>query len=94
MKNRYMITSLCAIALGLVAAASPNAGLISLHSTPNDVSKLPQVDVLNAYAKTTPDTNQANLELKIDPNYIDSYDIKPAINTEPQTRTQIYHHSS
>jgi hypothetical protein len=83
MKNRYMITSLCAIALGLVAAASPNAGLISLHSTPN-----------NDYAKTTPDTNQANLELKIDPNYIDSYDIKPAINTEPQTRTQIYHHSS
>jgi hypothetical protein len=93
MKNRQTIILLCLIAIGLVAAISANAGLIMSHSTPNDMSKLPQVDVLNAYAKTTPDTDQANLELKIDPNYIDSYDIKPAINTEPQTRTQIYHHS-
>jgi hypothetical protein len=58
-----------------------------------DFGKLGLWDVLNAYAETKPDTDQADLEFKITPDYNDlSYDLKPAIDTE--TRIQIYHHSS
>jgi hypothetical protein len=172
------------IAIGLAAATSVNAGLVTSDSAPNDVSQLPNVevlcsapndlsDLLNAeyftceltptekitvaeltfknirsrtkerdsrrffnegigknlavqslllshlsgslfgkpqnfnlvtnfdklgfwnassnYTETTSDTDQVNLELKIDPNYNGSYDMTPAINTE--TQLQIFHHS-
>ena len=51
-----------------------------------DFGKLGFWDVLSAYAKTTPGTDQADLEIKIDPDYNDiSYDPKPVIDTETRT---------
>jgi hypothetical protein len=41
MKKREMRTLLCAIALGLAAATSANAGLTVFQPTPNDLSDLP-----------------------------------------------------
>jgi hypothetical protein len=43
MKNRQMVTLLFAIATGMVAATSANAGLKALRSTPNDLSNLPRI---------------------------------------------------
>jgi hypothetical protein len=45
MKKIEMRTLLFAIAIGLVAATSANAGLATLHSTPNDLPDLPQLAV-------------------------------------------------
>jgi hypothetical protein len=41
MKKREMKTLVCAIALGLLAAASANAGLVTFKPTPNDLSERP-----------------------------------------------------
>ena len=85
MKNRYTIILLCAIAIGLVAAASPNAGSIPLNSTPNNSA------MFHSTPNDLPDMN--NFEFKIDANSNDlSYDPKPIIDIE--TRIQMYHHSS
>jgi hypothetical protein len=46
MKNRQTITLLCVIAIGLVAATSANAGLVAIHSTPNDLSDLPRLEAI------------------------------------------------
>jgi len=102
-----MITLLCAIAIGLIATTSPNAGLVSLYSTPNDLPDLSNTEYFAGETNLTPNEknnwrgadvykhsgpNQADLELKNDPNYNDFiYDVTPPIPTE--TRTQIYHHS-
>lgn len=95
MKNRQMVILFCAIAIGLVAAISTNAGLTVFHSTtPNDLPNLPHLAVLNAYAETAPATSQADFEFKTNSDYNDfSYDLKPAINTETWTQTyHLYHH--
>lgn len=44
MNNRRTMTLFCAIAIGLVAATSANAGLVMLHSAPNDLPKLSHLD--------------------------------------------------
>jgi hypothetical protein len=55
MKNRQMITLLCAIAISLVAATSANAGLAVLHSTPkNDLPNLPRLAVLHSTPNDLP----------------------------------------
>jgi hypothetical protein len=59
MKNRYMIILLCAIAIGLVAAASPNAGSVSLNSTPNDLP-----DLNNFEFKIDTDSNDLSYDPK------------------------------
>jgi hypothetical protein len=41
MKKREMRTLLCVVALGLSAAISANAGLVTFQPTPNDLSELP-----------------------------------------------------
>jgi hypothetical protein len=83
MKNRYTIILLCAIAIGLVAAASPNAGSISLNSTPNDSA------MLDSTPNDLPDLNNIEFKIDTDSNYL-SFDPTPVINTE--TSTQMYHH--
>ena len=42
--KKKMRTLLCAIAIGLSAATSANAGLITFHPTPNDLSDLPHAE--------------------------------------------------
>lgn len=59
MKKNEMAVLLLAIAIGLVAATSANAGLVMRHSTPNDLPKLPQLIVYRSTPNDLPELSHA-----------------------------------
>jgi hypothetical protein len=88
MKNRQTIALLCLIAIGLVAAISANAGLVTSRSMPNNVSELPHAEILLSAPNDLSDLSQTEYVTNptLTPN--EKITVAALISTNTQSRTK------